>query len=82
MQKRKCAKLSKKRKKPFTNDCGMFAKEKSTTLYVKKNLCVIGQKRTLFKLLYQKQNPTKKNNYVCVDLCHTISTTTIFLPEN
>jgi len=59
VQKRKCAKLSKK-KKPFTNNCGMFAKEKSTTLYVKKNLCVIGQKRTLFKLLYQKQNPTKK----------------------
>jgi len=48
------------KKKPFTNNCGMFAKEKSTTLYVKKNLCVIGQKRTLFKLLYQKQNPTKK----------------------
>ena len=33
-----------KKKKPFTNNCGMFAKEKSTTLYVKKNLCVIGQK--------------------------------------
>jgi hypothetical protein len=71
-----------KKKEALYQRLWYVCKRKINNFVCKKNLCVIGQKRTLFKLLYQKQNPTKKNNYVCVDLCHTISTTTIFLPEN
>ena len=58
----------------------MFSKEKSTTLYVIKKLCVIGQKKNSFQAPVSKTKSNKKNNSVCVDLCHTISTT-IFLPE-
>jgi len=49
-----------KKKKPFTNNCGMFAKEKSTTLYVKKNLCVIGQKKNSFQAPVSKTKSNKK----------------------
>ena len=68
-------------KKALYQQLWYVCKRKINNFVCKKKLCVIGQKRTLFKLLYQKQNPTKKIT-VCVDLCHTISTTTIFLPEN
>merc|ERR1712029_567896 len=70
-----------KKKKPFTNNCGMFPKEKSTTLYVKKFMCNWSKKNS-FQAPVSKTKSNKKKNYVCVDLCHTISTTTIFLPEN
>ena len=56
-------------------------KRKINNFVCKKNLCVIGQKKNSFQAPVSKTKSNKKNNYVCVDLCHTISTTTIFLPE-
>jgi len=49
-----------KKKKPFTNNCGMFAKEKSTTLYVKKKFMCNWSKKNSFQAPVSKTKSNKK----------------------
>jgi len=81
VQKRKCAKLSKKEEALY-QQLWYVCKRKINNFVCKKKFMCNWSKKNSFQAPVSKTKSNKKNNYVCVDLCHTISTTTIFLPEN